>query len=112
MAHLFQIKKNEKRTIAVLLPCRERGSKTTKQWLKRLQNYLSETSLASQRLNVTLKSVRIVTLFSCKAREVFSKLDFPNLSGVLSFEPRKVGGARDPGMETPQINNFQVPQFL
>jgi hypothetical protein len=52
--------------------------------------------------------VRIVTLFSCKAREIFARLDVPNLSGILSFEPRKVGGARDPDQdpdETPKIKN-------
>ena len=30
----------EEKTLAVLLPCRERGSKLTKMWLRRLQQYL------------------------------------------------------------------------
>ena len=38
----LQVKRPESsvKTLAVLLPCREKGSKTTKIWLRRLQQYL------------------------------------------------------------------------
>jgi hypothetical protein len=100
----LQPPKSAKHTIAVLLPCRERGSRTTKQWLRRLQNYLS----ASHKGNAT-KSVRIVTLFTCRARDVFASLDFANLfSGILSFEPRKIGG----GPEEEIRQQYQVKTMV
>ena len=102
----FQRPKPQKRTIAVLLPCRERGSRTTQQWLRRLQNYLA----TSHNKSSATRSVRIVTLFTCKARAVFATLDIPNLAGVLSFEPRKLSGGE--GDEPPPLRQFKVSGVL
>ena len=92
---------SEVKTLAVLLPCRERNSKVTKMWLRRLQQYLyyhyknkaaMAASESGQHENVSPHSKRprfkILTLFSCKARERLALMERPDLAGILSFEPR------------------------
>ena len=74
----------ETKTLAVLLPCREKGSKTTKIWLRRLQQYLYYHYKSGQ----SKSKFKILTLFSCHARERLAIMERPDLAGILSFEPR------------------------
>ena len=76
--------KAESKTLAVLLPCREKGSKTTKIWLRRLQQYLYYHYKSGQ----SKSQFKILTLFSCHARERLAIMERPDLAGILSFEPR------------------------
>ena len=75
---------SEAKTLAVLLPCREKGSKTTKIWLRRLQQYLYYHYKSGQ----SKSQFKILTLFSCHARERLAIMERPDLAGILSFEPR------------------------
>ena len=72
----------------VLLPCRARGSKTTKKWLKRVQTYLRASSSSNK------TKIKIVTILSCKARQFLSTLETneETFAGIVSFEPRSLGG--------------------
>ena len=72
------------KTLAVLLPCREKGSKLTKVWLRRLQQYLYYHYKSGQ----SKSKFKILTLFSCHARERLAIMERPDLAGILSFEPR------------------------
>merc|ERR1712241_140535 len=73
---------SEAKTLAVLLPCREKGSKTTKIWLRRLQQYLYYHYKSGQ----SKSQFKILTLFSCHARERLAIMERPDLAGILSFE--------------------------
>ena len=102
----FQVKPLSKsepsvKTLAVLLPCREKGSKTTKIWLRRLQQYLyyhhKGQSPSSQ--------FKILTLFSCHARHKLAIMERPDLAGILSFEPRPSARSSNLEAEAPLSAN-------
>ena len=88
------------KTLAVLLPCREKGSKMTKIWLRRLQQYLYYHHKANNQNNED--QFKILTLFSCHARHKLAIMERPDLAGILSFEPRPAPGGPAAG------NDFNV----
>ena len=112
----------EVKTLAVLLPCREKNSKVTKMWLRRLQQYLyyhyknkesamdsSEESGNHENSSVKKPRFKILTLFSCKARERLALMERPDLAGILSFEPRP--STQPPGQCKPSAVCLQ-PNFF
>ena len=80
------------RHVLLLLPCRERGSKTTKAWLRKLQRYLHYTKASYDDDDVAFK---LVTVFTCRARQILAGISpesMRGLAGVVSFEPRPMAG--------------------
>ena len=94
------------KTILVLLPCRERGTKATKQWLRVLQNHLRSSS-SSEKHNF-----KIVTVLSCKARQFLSTLEIneETFAGIVSFEPRTLGGRSQLDHLNKDVNATEVPE--
>ena len=81
----------------LLLPCRERGSKTTKEWLRKLQRFLHYAK-GSYKDAANRKKFKLITVFTCRARELLATLDtelIEGLEGIISFEPRPIPGAPD-----------------
>ena len=83
----------------MLLPCRERGSKTTKAWLRKLQRYLHYTKASYDDNDVAFK---LVTVFTCRARQILAGMSpdsMRGLAGVVSFEPRPMAEVEQEGGE-------------
>ena len=76
-------------------------------WLRRLQQYLfyhhknAEAADHLQRPQGQRK-FKILTLFSCHARQQLAIMERPDLAGVLSFEPRPSTTASEEAID----NNF------